>query len=314
MSFANLKNQSQTGFAALAKELEKIANPESSSGGADDRLWKPTLDKSGNGFAVIRFLPAPEGEDLPWAKVWSHAFQGTGGWLIDNCLTTVNQKCPVCEHNSQLWNSGIESNKEIVRKQKRKLSYYANIFVLQDPAAPENEGKVFLYKFGKKIFDKIMEAMQPAFADETPINPFDFWSGADFKLKIRKVDGYWNYDKSEFANAGVLGNQPDEILEKIWKKEYSLNEFSDPTNFKSYDELKSRLNVVLGAPAPRIDRETEESEDDWNDSRPVSAYSFTETREPVREQVKQPAFSASSFSKDEEDDDLSFFARLAQED
>ena len=311
MSFAALKNQSQTGFAALAKELEKIANPEGSSGGADDRLWKPTLDKSGNGFAVIRFLPAPEGEDLPWAKVWSHAFQGTGGWLIDNCLTTVNQKCPVCEHNSQLWNSGIESNKEIVRKQKRKLSYYANIFVLQDPANPENEGKVFLYKFGKKIFDKIMEAMQPAFADETPINPFDFWSGADFKLKIRKVDGYWNYDKSEFANAGVLGNQSDEVLEKIWKKQYSLNEFSDPTNFKTYEELKSRLNTVLGAPAPRVDYETEESEDDWNDSRPVSAY---QSQPPVREQVKQPAFSASSFSKDEEDDDLSFFARLAQED
>ena len=311
MSFAALKNQSQSNFATLAKELEKISNPESSSGGADDRLWKPTLDKSGNGFAVIRFLPASEGEDLPWAKVWSHAFQGTGGWLIDNCLTTINQKCPVCEHNSQLWNSGIESNKEIVRKQKRKLSYYANIFVLQDPANPENEGKVFLYKFGKKIFDKIMEAMQPAFADETPINPFDFWQGADFKLKIRKVDGYWNYDKSEFANPGTLGNQPDEILEKIWKKQYSLTEFSDPTTFKSYNELKARLDTVLGAAPARVDRETQEiEEDNWNDSRPISSYS-PKFEEPTP--VKQTSNFSTSY-RDEEDDDLSFFARLAEED
>lgn len=313
MSFAALKSQSQSNFATLAKELEKMSNPEG-SGGADERIWKPTLDKSGNGFAVIRFLPAPEGEDLPWAKVWSHAFQGTGGWLIDDCLTTLNQKCPVCEHNSKLWNSGIESNKEIVRKQKRKLSYYSNIFVIQDPANPENEGKVFLYKYGKKIFDKIMEAMQPAFADETPINPFDFWQGADFKLKIRKVDGYWNYDKSEFAAQGTLGNQADSVLEKIWKKQYSLSEFTNPSNFKSYDELKSRLDIVLGASAPaRIDMETEEAESDWSDNRPISSYS-PKFEEPTLVAAKQPASVATSSYRDEEDDDLSFFARLAEED
>ena len=172
-------------------------------------------DRSGNGYAVIRFLPAPDGEDIPWAKLWSHAFQGPGGWYIENSLTTMNQKDPVSEYNRELWNSGSDKDKEIVRKQKRKLSYYANIYVVQDPKNPENEGRVFLYKFGKKIFDKITEAMEPAFADETPVNPFDFWEGADFKLKLRKVDGYWNYDKSEFATPNTLGDFDDDRLEQI---------------------------------------------------------------------------------------------------
>ena len=208
-------------------------------------MWKPELDKSGNGYAVIRFLPAPDGEDMPWAKLWNHAFQGpTGKWYIENSLTTLTQKDPVSEYNSQLWNSGVESDKEIARKQKRKLQYYSNIYVVSDPKHPENEGKVFLFRYGKKIYDKLMEALQPQFEDETPVNPFDFWEGANFKLKIRKVDGYWNYDKSEFDSPSKL-NEDDSQLDKIWKTEYSLKEFTAPSNFKTYDELKNRLDDVL---------------------------------------------------------------------
>ena len=296
MSFASLKTQSQSNFETLTKELEKIANPE--SGGVDDRFWKPTMNKGDTGSAVIRFLPAPEGEDLPWAKVWSHAFQGPGGWFIDNCATTIGEKCCVCETNGKLWNSGQEKDKEVARKQKRKLSYYANIFVIQDQTNPDKEAKVFLYKFGKKIFDKIMESMQPAFADEEPINPFDFWKGADFKLKIRKVDGYWNYDKSEFASPSVLGNQKDEVLEKIWKTQYSLTEFTNKSNFKSYEETSKRLQTVLsGSVTSRVDYETEELENEWKSS--------------IEESIKTPSYTPSAT---EEDDDLSYFARLASED
>ncbi len=313
MSFASLKKQSGSVFEKLTKEVEKISNPESGSG-ADERLWKPEMDKSGNGYAVIRFLPAPEGEDLPWAKIWSHAFQGPGGWYIENSLTTLNKKDPVGEMNRQLWNSGSDADKEIARKQKRKLSYYANIYVVEDPAHPENEGKVFLYKFGKKIFDKIMAAMQPEFKDETPINPFDFWEGANFKLKIRKVDGYWNYDKSEFARPGTLEDFSDEQLEAIWKKEYSLTDFTDPKNFKTFEELEARLNAVLNTKAPsrRVDQETEEEE---IISRPSAPSSWSEEVSSFRSTVSAPAPAPSlpSFGNDE-DDDLSYFARLAEED
>ena len=313
MSFAALKKQSGSVFEKLTKEVEKISNPESSSG-ADERLWKPEMDKSGNGYAVIRFLPAPEGEDIPWAKVWSHAFQGPGGWYIENSLTTLNKKDPVGEMNRQLWNSGSDSDKEIARKQKRKLSYYANIYVVEDPAHPENEGRVFLYKFGKKIFDKIMAAMQPEFKDETPINPFDFWEGANFKLKIRKVDGYWNYDKSEFSRPGTLEELSDDQLESIWKKEYALTEFTDPKNFKTYEELEARLNSVLGAPKRQasryVDSETEENE---IVTAPSSPSNWGEEISNFRSSVGQAAPSLPNFNADE-DDDLSYFARLAEED
>ena len=200
MSFKDLKKQSKLGSltAKLVKEVEKMNN---TGGNTDDRIWKLDVDKSGNGYAVIRFLPAPEGEDLPFVKLYSHAFQGPGGWFIENSLTTLGQKDPVSEYNSLLWNNGTDAGKETARKQKRKLTYVSNIYVVKDPANPENEGKVFLYKYGKKIFDKIMEAMKPEFADETPINPFDFWAGANFKLKIRRVESYQNYDKSEFVSA-----------------------------------------------------------------------------------------------------------------
>jgi len=204
------------------------------------------MDKTGNGYAVIRFLPAPKGEDLPWVKLWNHAFQGpTGQWFIENSLTTLGNNDPVSEYNSKLWNSGIESDKEIARKQKRKLQYYSNIYVVSDASNPENEGKVFLYRFGKKIFDKVMEAMQPPFPDAEPVNPFDFWEGANFKLKLRKVDGYWNYDLSSFDNKSALLEGDDDALEGIYGKQYSLADFTSPTNFKSYDELKTRLDAVL---------------------------------------------------------------------
>ena len=227
MDFETLKSSSSN-FDKLTKALESNLNPEDQSNKnkyQDDRFWKPELDKTGNGYAVIRFLPAVSGEDLPWQRVWSHAFQGPGGWYIENSLTTLNQKDPVSEYNSKLWNSGVESDKEIARKQKRKLQYYSNIYVVSDPKHPENEGKVFLFRYGKKIYDKLMEALQPQFEDETPVNPFDFWEGANFKLKIRKVDGYWNYDKSEFDSPSEL-NEDDSELDKIWKTEYSLKAVS----------------------------------------------------------------------------------------
>lgn len=247
MDFEKLKRNRSNDI--LSKEVQKIGQPTEGVYEKDDtRFWQPEVDKAGNGMAIIRFLPAPavDGDEaLPWVRRFNHAFQGPGGWLIDNCLTTNNQQCPVCEHNSILWNSGVEANKEIVRKQKRKLTYIANIMVISDPKNPENEGQIKLYKFGKKIFDKISEAMNPEFADETPMNPFDFWEGANFKIKIRQVEGYRNYDKSEFDTAAPLSDD-DAKLEKIWKSEYSLKEFIDPKHFKAYDALKDRLTLVLG--------------------------------------------------------------------
>ena len=261
-SFANLKRNNDS-LAKLTKAIESSQSGSPEAGSKDDtRLWQPSVDKSGNGMAQIRFLPAPavDGDDaLPWVRIFSHGFQGPGGWLIDNCLTTLSDKCPVCEHNSTLWNSGIEANKDIARKQKRKLTYMANILVLSDPSNPENEGQIKLYKFGKKIFDKISEAMNPEFADETPVNPFDMWEGANFKLKIRNVEGYRNYDKSEFAGKSALFDGDDEKLEALWKKEFSLKEFTEKSQFKSYDVLKTRLDKVLGfegVEMPRTKAET----------------------------------------------------------
>ena len=243
MSLAQLKKQNSLD-QLLGAAVAENKSPEKKSY-VDERLWKPELDKTGNGYAVIRFLPAVDGENMPWAKIWNHAFQGpTGQWYIENSLTTLNQNDPVSEMNSAYWNSGVESDKEIARRQKRKLQYFSNIYVVSDTKHPEHEGKVFLFRYGKKIFDKIMEAMQPAFDDEVAINPFDFWKGANFKLKIRKVDGFWNYDKSEFEAPTALFDNDDDI-EKVWNKQYALNEFTAPTNFKSYDELKTRLNMVL---------------------------------------------------------------------
>ena len=295
MSFATLKKNSNSSFEKLTRELEKVASTEKNTG--DDRLWKPELDKSGNGYAVIRFLPPPEGEELPWAKVFSHAFQGPGGWYIENSLTTIGKSDPVGDLNRKLWNSGRDSDKEIARKQKRKLSYFSNIYVVRDSLHPENEGRVFLFKYGKKIYDKIVAAMQPEFEDEKPINPFDFWTGADFKLKIRKLDGFWNYDKSEFAPQGTLGDFSDGELEDIYSKSYSLTEFTADSNFKTYEDLEKRLGTVLAARKTVVDMETEEVEEE-----------VIPTPVAVQEEVKPKQ------SHDEESDTLSFFANLAEND
>ena len=312
MSFSSLKKQSSLGSltSKLVKEIEKTSATK--SGGADERLWKPELDKSGNGFAVIRFLPAPDGEDLPWAKIYSHAFQGPGCWYIENSLTTVGQKDPVSEYNRELLNSGSDKDKETVRKQKRKLSYYSNIYVVKDPVNPHNEGQVFLFKFGKKIFDKITAAMQPEFEDESPINPFDFWAGANFKLKIRKVDGYWNYDKSEFDSAEPLLDD-DDALEAIWKKEYSLADFTAPSSFKSYEDLDKRLKSVLGQ-KPATRRYDEELEDESEGRGSFTPNFNSRDINPVPQAMKEELNALTPPSKVEEEDldeSLSYFQRLA---
>ena len=297
MSFADLKKQSKLGSLTqkLVKEVEKLNN---TGGNNDDRLWKLDVDKSGNGYAVIRFLPAPEGEDLPFVKLYSHAFQGPGGWYIENSLTTLGQKDPVSEYNTTLWNNGTDAGKETARKQKRKLTYISNIYVVKDPANPENEGKVFLYKYGKKIFDKLTAAMQPEFEDEEAIDPFDFWQGANFKLKAKNVAGYRNYDSSEFtAQSPVL--EDDEALEALWKKESSLQEFVAPDQFKTYEVLRARLESVLRtATSNRVDEDLEDE---------------SEGRGTITPDVKEPVVTAPAASSDDDDDTLSYFAKLAAE-
>jgi len=304
MSFADLKKQSSLGSLTqkLVKEVEKM---NTTGGGADERLWKPELDKTGNGYAVIRFLPSPDGEDIPWAKLYSHAFQGPGGWYIENSLTTTGGKDPVSDYNRELWNSGNEADKDTVRKQKRKLSYYSNIYVVKDQVNPQNEGKVFLFKYGKKIFDKVMEAMQPEFEDETPINPFDFWQGANFKLKIVKKDGYWNYDKSEFDNPSPL-LEDDDALEALWKKEYSLTAVTAPDQFKTYDVLEKRLKYVLGQgrPAPRrVDEDLEDESEGRGSFKPDF-----KTRKAEEAVAAAPVASSSA----DEDDAYKYFQALAE--
>ena len=296
MSFAKLKKQSKLGSLTqkLVKEVEKMNN---NGGNTDDRLWKLEVDKGGNGYAVIRFLPAPDGEDLPFVKLYSHAFQGPGGWYIENSLTTLGQKDPVSEFNSQLWNNGTDAGKDTARKQKRKLTYISNIYVVKDPANPENEGKTFLYKYGKKIFDKLTAAMQPEFEDEEAIDPFDFWQGANFKLKAKNVAGYRNYDSSEFAATSALLDD-DDAMEAVWKKEHSLAELVAADQFKSYDELKTRLSNVLGTKQVRQDTETIEQE-----------FEDVKASTPVVETVESVSKASSS---DEDDEALSYFAKLAE--
>lgn len=301
MSFANLKRSSDTLTQKLVQELNKLNAPQQDRG-ADDRFWQPSVDKAGNGYAVIRFLPAPDKEDVPFVRVWDHGFQGTGGWYIENSLTTLGQKDPVSEYNSQLWNTGNKADQDQVRKQKRRLTYISNIYVINDPANPDNEGKTFLYKYGKKIFDKLNDLMNPQFQDERPVNPFDLWKGANFKLKIRKADGYRNYDKSEFDTPAPLFDD-DDRLERIWTQEHSLQDFLTPKHFKSYDELKVRLDKVLGlsggASQPRT---IAEDTPPWNEAPTASAPQFKER--------PAPAIQAA----DDEDVDLEFFKRLADED
>jgi hypothetical protein len=295
MDFESLKTSS-SGFDKLTKALEENLNPEDSKKQnkyQDERLWKPELDKTGNGYAVLRFLPATSGEDMPWVRLWSHAFQGPGGWYIENSLTTLGHKDPVSEENTRLWNTGVESDKGIARNRKRKLSYYSNVLIVSDPAHPENEGQVKLFKFGKKIFDKITEAMQPEFDDETPINPFDFWKGANFKLKIRKVDGFWNYDKSEFEGVSAIADNDDSI-KAIWEKQYPLKPFLDADNFKSYEELKEKLNRVITG--------TKSTDTVENVDLPSTSTGTVQSKD-----------SASTAPASDSDDTLDYFSKLAEE-
>jgi len=296
LDFSALK-KGRGNFDSLMKEVEKIATPQTQEAQKDDRFWSLEVDKAGNGSAIIRFLPPPKGEDLPWVRIWNHGFQGpTGKWYIENSLTTLGKSDPVSELNTELWNSGTEANKEIARKQKRRLAYIANVYIVKDPAHPENEGKVFLYKFGKKIFDKIKDVMQPQFEDEEPINPFDFWKGANFKLKARNVEGYRNYDKSDFESSSPLADDDD--MEKIWNKEYSLQEFLDPKNFKSYEELKQKLEQVLSTTstlAPKADNV--DLEEEFEKPRP----------KPVAKKQQE-------VDLDDDDESLSYFSKLANSD
>ena len=302
MTFEALKKSSGN-FDKLQVELEKINQPVTNSFD-DNRFWKPELDKTGNGYAIIRFLPQSEGEELPWVRLWSHAFSGPGGWFIENSLTTINKSDPVSEYNTELWNSGIESDKDTARKQKRILKYYANVYIVSDSKHPENEGKVRLFKFGKKIFDKITEAMNPAFDDEESLNPFDLWKGADFKLKIRKVDGFWNYDKSEFTTPKALLDDDTE-LENVYKSQHSLKAFVEPSQFKTYDELKEKLHRTLTGTG--VGKTTAEVHSIGSGPKTVE----------VDQTMPTPVSADRPLGKSDapnDDDTLSYFAKLAEED
>jgi len=309
MTFQSLSElrKSRGGFDSLMKEVDRIANP-SSEIKQDERYWNPTVDKAGNGYAVIRFLPPPKNEELPWTRIWSHGFQGPGGkWYIENSLTTIGKSDPVSEYNTILWNSGSEADKELARKQKRKLNYVCNILVVTDNAEPGNVGKVFLFKFGKKIFDKIKDISQPntAFPDEKQINPFDFWEGANFRLKIRNLDGYRNYDKSEFEKPDAI-SKDDSVIEKIWLSQYSLTELLDPKYFKSYDFLKQKFESVIGT--GNGFSATRKAEDVNLDEVRTVAPRTVEVQKPKANSVPKRQ------SQDDEDDaneSLSYFANLA---
>lgn len=299
MSFANLK-RNRNSISSLIQAASATDKPETKSY-VDDRQWKPTVDKAGNGYAVIRFLPASEGNELPWVRYWDHGFKGpTGQWYIEKSLTSIGKQDPVSESNSKLWNSGSDDDKSVARDRKRRLHYVSNIYVESDPGNPANEGKVFLFTYGKKIFDKIMDVMQPQFADEAPVNPFDFWEGASFKLKIRNVEGYRNYDKSEFASQSKFLDGDEEALEKVYNKVYDLTEFVDPKNYKSYEELAARLALVLGESAPRTVREQLSVE--------------TTQEPPARKTAPAPSMKQAASDDEDEDDTMSFFAKLAAED
>jgi len=309
MSFADLKKRRQSSISKLTAAAEAVGGEKKSYG--DARIWKLQRDKQGNGYAVLRFLPAAEGNELPWNRYWDHGFQGpTGQWYIENSLTSIGQEDPVGQLNGRLWNSGIESDKEKARKQKRRLHYVANVLVISDPANPQNEGKIMIYQFGKKIFDKLMDAMKPEFQDEEPLNPFDFWTGADFKLKARIVDGWVNYDKSEFASPKAL-SEDDEELESIYNKLHDLREFTDPSKYKSYDELKARLMAVLGEGAgggtPTMAQESKLGEEQA--PRELRAESVE-----LDDEIPFDRFNESndtSSAEEDPEDTLSYFAKLA---
>ena len=296
MSFEQLKQRSQNKDALIEKLSSLDSNEKKSY--KDDRFWRPTVDDSGTASAIIRFLPECEGEEDAAVLYFSHAFQGPGGWFIENSRTTFGEKDPVSEYNSRLWNSGIQANKDMVsQKTKRKKNFVSNILVVSDPACPENEGKVFLFRYGMKIHQKLLDAMKPEFADEDPIIPFDFWQGANFRLRQRKVAGYPNYDKSEFDSPSALFDGDEEKLKAVWEQQHALSEFVDPANYKSYDELKTRLETVLGGTQPTTTAENTALDEKVE-------VSSTSEAAPQRESVEP----------DSEEDALSYFQRLSEED
>jgi hypothetical protein len=320
VSFASLKNKKL--------DTQKLINEISKLGGGskkrveDDRFWKPQVDKLGNGYAVIRFLPSKTEEDLtvPFVTTWDHGFQGpTGLWYIENSLSTIGRDDPVGVLNSSLWNSGLESNKEIARKQKRRLHYIGNILVIKDSANPANEGKVFLYKFGAKIYSKIKDAMSPpeGFEDETPIIPYDFWEGANFKLKIRRVEGYPNYDSSSFDTPSALFDGDDAKIESVYNQLNLLKPFVSPDGkdadgnpyFKSYEELKAKLDKVLGT--------AENFNTRSRDPEPEATYSRTEKFESTTDSSDDdsdvPWDTDSSDESSDGESDLDYFRKLASE-
>ena len=308
MSFADLKRSSSTSFEKLNQELSKLNSKDRTYEDDKDKYWYPAVDKAGNGYAVIRFLPAPNGEDTPFVRIWDHGFQNpdTGLWYIEKSLTTLGQPDPVGEYNSKLWNTGLDADKEIARKQKRKLSFVSNIYIIKDSANPENDGKVMLFRYGKKVFDKINDVMNPQFEDEKPVNPFDFWAGANFKLKIRNFEGYRNYDKSEFDAVAPLF-EDDDKMEAIYKQEQSLQALVSPKLFKTYDQLQARLNLVLGLTTTTAEtRNAFEESDDVLPTPAAKAASAAAT--------KTAAAKAIASSDDDDDDGLEFFKRLAEED
>lgn len=296
MSFAELKRNSKSNFEKLNKELSKL-NSNNFNNNDDENVWKLSVDAAGNGSAIIRFMPPPDGEDFPFVRIWDHGFQGPGGWYIEKSLTTIGQDDPCGKYNGSLWNSGLESDKEQARKQKRRTKYWANIYVIKDPANPENEGKVFKYSFGKKIFDKLNDMMNPEFDDEEAVNPFDLWEGANFRLKQRKVDGWPSYDKSEFDTPGPLF-EDDDKLEEVYNSLFSLQELIDPKNFKTYEELEKRLNRVLGLEDAPVRRERE----------PEAEPRREREAEPKQESEETP------WADDDDDDDLDFFKSLVDDD
>jgi len=294
MSFKNLKKDRKKSLAAMVEASSKLN--ESTFKDSDEGFWKLTVDKAGNGSAIIRFLPPAEGDDVPWVQIFTHGFKGPGGWYIENCPTTLKKGCPACDHNSTLWNSGVDANKKIASSQKRRKGYISNIYVVKDPGNKENEGKVFKYRYGQKIFDKLNDAMHPEFDDETPVNPFDLWEGANFRLKARQVDGFRNYDKSTFDDSAPLLDD-DNALEEVYNQEESISVLIAPEEFKSEGELKGRLTKVLGLNA------------------------IGDTKQPVADAPDEKTAehdlgeSTDSDSGDSDDgDEESYFAGLADED
>lgn len=305
-SFAKLKQNFS--LEKLAESVKKMTDKKTYEDSNNENFWQPTVDKSGTGYAIIRFLPTSENDNDPWIKLYTHGFQSNGGWYIENCPTTIGEKCPVCQSNSTMWNSGIEANKEIVRQQKRKLTYIANVLIIKDPENPSNEGQVKMFKFGKKIFEKIMDAINPKFHDQEPINPLDFWNGANFRLRICKVDGYRNYDKSEFDRPSMLYDGDDVKLEELWKSQFCLSDLIKPSVFKSYEELEERFQRVIGNDVPTTkvtdhSYDSYEKEESYYDSKPT--FNRREATPPTA-----PVVPTQPSKKIDDDDELSEFTSL----